>query len=197
MCASSSQICVIKFAKERGLPVTCEVRSKYRTSINRTRWFPHMSQVCPHHLFLCEEDKGSIGAGRSEVRPVLCSRDDQQALWENLDIIDCFATDHGGWVCVCVRERERERERECLCVWCGERLILSFLAISLYLCSVCVSLSLSLPSFSLTFPSLLPHLPLYPCSLSPPHSGREEFPQTPTGVPRLGDHLVPPPHRCP
>lgn len=52
-------------------------------------------EVCPHHLFLCDEDVIGIGEGWREVRPVLCSREDQEALWENLDIIDCFATDHG------------------------------------------------------------------------------------------------------
>lgn len=69
------QIAIIRVAKEKGLPITCE--------------------VCPHHLFLCEEDIPHIGKGRAEVRPVLCSKEDQEALWKNLDIIDCFATDHG------------------------------------------------------------------------------------------------------
>jgi len=32
---------------------------------------------------------------KGEVRPRLSSPDDQQALWDNLDVIDCFATDHG------------------------------------------------------------------------------------------------------
>lgn len=59
----------------QGMPVTCE--------------------VCPHHLFLCEEDLGRIGVGRGQVRPSLATKEDQQALWDNLDIIDCFATDHG------------------------------------------------------------------------------------------------------
>jgi carbamoyl-phosphate synthase/aspartate carbamoyltransferase/dihydroorotase len=68
------EILVIKAAKERGLPVTCE--------------------VTPHHLFLCTEDIPRIGAGRSEVRPVLASPSDRDALWENMDVIDCFATDH-------------------------------------------------------------------------------------------------------
>ena len=36
-----------------------------------------------------------IGNGRAQVRPMLSSREDMEALWENLDIIDCFATDHG------------------------------------------------------------------------------------------------------
>lgn len=55
-------------------------------------------EVCPHHLFLCEEDLERIGHGRGQVRPVLGSREDQQALWENLDVIDCFATDHGKYL---------------------------------------------------------------------------------------------------
>ncbi len=68
------EILLIKAAKNRGLPVTCE--------------------VTPHHLFLTADDAARIGPGRSEVRPVLASPADQQALWENLDVIDCFATDH-------------------------------------------------------------------------------------------------------
>lgn len=52
-------------------------------------------EVCPHHLFLCEEDLDRIGHGRGQVRPILGTREDQRALWENLDVIDCFATDHG------------------------------------------------------------------------------------------------------
>ena len=71
------QIAIIRVAKEKGLPITCE--------------------VCPHHLFLCEDDIPRIGKGRAEVRPVLCSKEDQDALWKSLDIIDCFATDHGKY----------------------------------------------------------------------------------------------------
>ena len=66
---------MVKAAKEHGLKVTCE--------------------VAPHHLFLCSDDVSTIGAGRADVRPVLGCRDDQDALWENMEIIDCFATDHG------------------------------------------------------------------------------------------------------
>jgi len=35
-----------------------------------------------------------IGAGRGEVRPCLAGGSDKEALWENMDIIDCIATDH-------------------------------------------------------------------------------------------------------
>lgn len=69
------QILVIKAAKERGLQITCE--------------------VAPHHLFLTADDLATIGATFGKVMPRLVSKEDQQALWDNLDIIDCFATDHG------------------------------------------------------------------------------------------------------
>lgn len=72
------EILVIREAKERGVKVTCE--------------------VCPHHLFLSapifrENEAGQAG-GRHEVRPRLAAQADLDALWENLAVIDCFATDH-------------------------------------------------------------------------------------------------------
>jgi carbamoyl-phosphate synthase / aspartate carbamoyltransferase / dihydroorotase len=72
--ARKEEILIIKAAKERGVKITCE--------------------VCPHHLFLSTKDLQRIGEGRAEVRPILCSPEDQQALWDNIDIIDVFATDH-------------------------------------------------------------------------------------------------------
>lgn len=72
--ARKEEILIIKAAKEKGLKVTCE--------------------VCPHHLFLSANDVSRIGSGKSQVRPVLGTLEDQQALWENLHVIDCFATDH-------------------------------------------------------------------------------------------------------
>ena len=72
---SRLQILVIKAAKENGLKITCE--------------------VAPHHLFLTKDDVDKIGSTRIKVKPELCSMEDQNALWENMDIIDCFATDHG------------------------------------------------------------------------------------------------------
>lgn len=72
--ARKEEILIIKAAKERGLKVTCE--------------------VCPQHLFLSTADVDRIGQGRAEVRPVLCSPEDQAELWNNMDIIDVFATDH-------------------------------------------------------------------------------------------------------
>jgi carbamoyl-phosphate synthase/aspartate carbamoyltransferase/dihydroorotase len=71
------EVLLIKAAKERGIKVTCE--------------------VCPQHLFLSRDDIPAISQGypgRGEVRPRLASKEDVEALWANLDVIDCFATDH-------------------------------------------------------------------------------------------------------
>ncbi|NXW52642.1 PYR1 protein, partial [Nyctiprogne leucopyga] len=72
--ARKEEILLIKAAKQKGVPVTCE--------------------VAPHHLFLCRDDLGRLGEGRAAVRPALGTRQDVEALWENMDTIDCFATDH-------------------------------------------------------------------------------------------------------
>jgi carbamoyl-phosphate synthase/aspartate carbamoyltransferase/dihydroorotase len=65
------EILLIRAAKDRGIRVTCE--------------------VAPHHLFLTQED---LTGGRGEVRPRLATAVDREALWANLEVIDCFATDH-------------------------------------------------------------------------------------------------------
>ena len=67
------EIELIRAAKEKGLRVTCE--------------------VCPQHLFLTL-DRCGLPPGYAEVRPRLASQSDVEALWANLDVIDCFATDH-------------------------------------------------------------------------------------------------------
>jgi carbamoyl-phosphate synthase/aspartate carbamoyltransferase/dihydroorotase len=72
--STKEEIELIRRAKEKGIAVTCE--------------------VTPHHLFLSKDDIPEIGTGRSEVRPVLASKEDVQSLWDNMDMIDCFATDH-------------------------------------------------------------------------------------------------------
>lgn len=68
------EIMLIRAAKQRGLKVTCE--------------------VAPHHLFLSADDLPSLRTGRGEVRPRLAAPEDRDALWEHLDVVDCFATDH-------------------------------------------------------------------------------------------------------
>ena len=71
------EVLLIKAAKERGIKVTCE--------------------VCPQHLFLTSDDIPAIShghPGRGEVRPRLATPEDVEALWANLEVIDCFASDH-------------------------------------------------------------------------------------------------------
>lgn len=57
-------------------------------------------EVCPHHLFLTVDDLKHLGR-KGEVRPKLVTKEDQEALWDNMDIIDCFATDHGKLYLIC------------------------------------------------------------------------------------------------
>lgn len=68
------EIELIADAKMRGLLVTCE--------------------VTPHHLFLSRLDAERLGT-LGDMRPLLGSRNDVEALWEHIDeTIDCIATDH-------------------------------------------------------------------------------------------------------
>ncbi|MEO8287601.1 MAG: amidohydrolase family protein [Chloroflexota bacterium] len=67
------EIELIRDAKERGLPVTCE--------------------VAPHHLYLTEEDVPRL-EGFGIMKPPLKRAVDRDALWANLDVIDMIATDH-------------------------------------------------------------------------------------------------------
>lgn len=67
------EITLIAAAKERGLPITCE--------------------VAPHHLFLTAADAERLGP-LGDMRPRLAAQSDVDALWTNLDVIDCIATDH-------------------------------------------------------------------------------------------------------
>jgi dihydroorotase (multifunctional complex type) len=71
--STAHELALIRDAKARGVKVTCE--------------------VTPHHLFLTTEDETRLEAlGR--MNPPLRTQKDVDALWENLDIIDCVATDH-------------------------------------------------------------------------------------------------------
>lgn len=67
------EILLIRAAKARGLPITCE--------------------VTPHHLFLTQDDLPRLGP-LGYMRPPLGTRRDREALWANLAVVDCFATDH-------------------------------------------------------------------------------------------------------
>jgi carbamoyl-phosphate synthase/aspartate carbamoyltransferase/dihydroorotase len=68
-----SEIELIRAAKERGAPVTCE--------------------VTPHHLLLTDADARRLGP-LGYMKPTLGSAADRDALWANLDVLDCIASDH-------------------------------------------------------------------------------------------------------
>jgi dihydroorotase (multifunctional complex type) len=70
---TTHELALIRDAKARGVKVTYE--------------------VTPHHLFLTSEDEPRLGAlGR--MNPPLRAQKDVDALWNNLDVVDCIATDH-------------------------------------------------------------------------------------------------------
>lgn len=69
----AAEIALIRAAKESGADVTCE--------------------VAPHHLFLTDADARRLGA-YGAMKPPLASAADVAALWANLDVVDCLATDH-------------------------------------------------------------------------------------------------------
>jgi len=71
--ATAREIELVRQAKTRGHQVTCE--------------------VTPHHLFLSTEIDQHLGAlGR--ISPPLRTKDDADALWDNLKWIDCIGSDH-------------------------------------------------------------------------------------------------------
>jgi len=71
--ARQVEIELIRRAKERGAPITCE--------------------VTPHHLMLTDADARALGP-LGQMKPELGAATDRDALWRNLDIVDCVASDH-------------------------------------------------------------------------------------------------------
>ena len=71
--ARKSEITLVRQAKERGAQLTCE--------------------VTPHHLFLTDADTRRLGP-LAHMKPALGTAADRQALWDNLDVVDCVASDH-------------------------------------------------------------------------------------------------------
>jgi dihydroorotase len=69
----ADEIALIRAAKEAGVLLSCE--------------------VTPHHLFLSEDDARRLGPYGS-MKPPLATEADRLALWANLDVVDCIATDH-------------------------------------------------------------------------------------------------------
>ncbi|HLL60831.1 MAG TPA: hypothetical protein VK338_03880, partial [Candidatus Nitrosocosmicus sp.] len=60
-------------AKKENLPITCG--------------------VCPHHLFLTEDDVSTLGP-YGMMKPSLKSKQDQSFLWNNLHYVDVIESDH-------------------------------------------------------------------------------------------------------
>lgn len=70
---ASDQIAVIEKARQKKIQVTCE--------------------VCPHHLFLTQDDIKRLGP-LGLMKPLLLNKNEQMKLWQNIDKIDIIATDH-------------------------------------------------------------------------------------------------------
>ncbi len=68
-----SELEMIIKAKNRGLPITCG--------------------VTPHHLFLNEQDRKTLGPF-GKMKPPLRSKIDDEVLWKNLKAIDVIESDH-------------------------------------------------------------------------------------------------------
>lgn len=71
--ALEKEIKIVKEAKQKGVQITCEA-------------------TC-NNLFLCEDDLERLGP-YGLMKPHIGKRSDMEALWKNLDVIDCIATDH-------------------------------------------------------------------------------------------------------
>jgi dihydroorotase-like cyclic amidohydrolase len=71
--ARKIEIELIRAAKGQGAKVTCE--------------------VTPHHLFLTDLDARALGP-LGYMKPTLGTAADRDALWDNLDVVDCVASDH-------------------------------------------------------------------------------------------------------
>ena len=69
----ADEMTLIRAAKTSGASLTCE--------------------VTPHHLFLTEADAQRLGP-YGYMRPPLVTETDVAALWANLDVVDCIASDH-------------------------------------------------------------------------------------------------------
>jgi carbamoyl-phosphate synthase/aspartate carbamoyltransferase/dihydroorotase len=69
----ADEIALIRAAKRSGAALTCE--------------------VAPHHLHLTEDDARHLGPFGA-MKPPLGTAADVLALWDNLDVVDCIATDH-------------------------------------------------------------------------------------------------------
>lgn len=70
---TSDQITTIKKAKKDNLEISCE--------------------VCPHHLFLSQDDLPKLGSF-GQMKPQLLTESERKKLWDNLEDIEMISTDH-------------------------------------------------------------------------------------------------------
>jgi dihydroorotase len=71
--STAQELALVRDAKARGVPVTCE--------------------VAPHHLFLDNTSEWKLGP-LSKVNPPLRPKSDVKALWQSLEVVDAIASDH-------------------------------------------------------------------------------------------------------
>jgi dihydroorotase (multifunctional complex type) len=71
--STAQELALVRDAKARGVPVTCE--------------------IAPHHLFLVNTLEWKLGP-LAKMNPPLRSSEDIEVLWANLAIIDAIASDH-------------------------------------------------------------------------------------------------------
>lgn len=82
--STKREVELVKQAKSEGLHVSCE--------------------VTPHHLFLNETIANEVG-NFARVNPPIRSEEDRKAIWDNLSVVDCTATDHAPHT---IQEKEQE-----------------------------------------------------------------------------------------
>lgn len=74
----------------------CHVSSKEELSriiALKKKGYPITCGVCPHHLFLTEDDRKRLGP-YGIMKPSLKTKKDQDFLWRSLQYIDVFESDH-------------------------------------------------------------------------------------------------------
>lgn len=74
----------------------CHVSSQYELSHiieAKNQGFPVTCGVCPHHLFLTEEDVSTLKS-YGIMKPSLKKKKDQQYLWKHISAIDVIESDH-------------------------------------------------------------------------------------------------------
>jgi dihydroorotase (multifunctional complex type) len=83
-------VCHVSTAHELALIRDAKARIARRIARRRAKV---TCEITPHHLFLNSNDEMRLGP-LAQMNPPLRPQKDANALWENLGIVDCIATDH-------------------------------------------------------------------------------------------------------